>query len=163
MKNKIIIFLHGTILMHKSGIGCSREKRVQQSKDREPSIFDYENYVPIGKAAEKVREWQNQGNVIIYLSSHENLKDVWKDKKVLEKFGFPQTEILFRQDGQSYKDIIEKAKPDVLIEDDCESMDKPELAISEVSPEIKRKIKSVIVKEFAGINDLPKSIGKGHL
>lgn len=159
MNKKILIFLHGTLIMHKSGLGRSREERVQQSINREPSVLDYKNYLPIGRAVEKITGWQEQGNEIIYLNSHEDSADVEKDKRVLDKFGFPKAPILYRQNQESYKDIVEKIKPNVLIEDDCEGIGgEQEMSITNVEPEIKRKIKSIIVKEFKGIDDLPRTI-----
>jgi hypothetical protein len=46
----------------------------------------------------------------------------------------------------------------VLIEDDCESIGgEKEMSITDVRPEIKRKIKSIVVKEFEGIDGVPTS------
>ena len=69
---------------------------------------------------------------------------------------FSKGQIFYRQNGESYKDIAEKIIPDVLIEDDCESIGgEKEMTITFVKPEIRQKIKSIIVKEFAGIDNLP--------
>jgi len=160
MNKKILIFLHGTLIMHKSGLGRSRDERVQQSINREPSVFDYENYVPIGKAVKKMTGWREQGNEILYLSSHEEAADVEKDKRVLERYGFPEGQIFYRQNDESYKDVVERVKPDILIEDNCESIGgAKEMSITYVNPELKRKIQSIVVKEFQVIDDLPKTIG----
>jgi len=49
--------------------------------------------------------------------------------------------------------------PDILIEDDCESIGgKKEMTITFIKPKIKQKIRSVIIKEFSGINDLPDNL-----
>lgn len=145
--------------MHQSGIGRTREKRVEQSVNHDPSILDYANYVPIGKAVEKVKSWQEQGNEIIYLSSREDAVDVAKDKLVLDKFNFPKGPILYRRNGEAYKDVIERIKPDILIEDDCESIGgEKEMCITYVYPELKKQIRSIVVKEFNGIDDLSKEI-----
>ena len=78
---------------------------------------------------------------------------------VLKKYGFPDGQVLFRQRGELYKDIAEKIMPDVLIEDDCESIGgKDEMTITHVKPEIKKKIKSIVVKEFSGLDHLPDKI-----
>ena len=108
--------------MHKSTENKTREERVKQVINGEPSVHDYTSYVPVGNAVEKLKSWQSQGADIFYLSSHETAEDVEKDKSVLEKYGFPKGQILYRQNGESYKDIAEKNIPDVLIEDDCESI-----------------------------------------
>lgn len=153
---KILIFLHGTLIMHKSAEGKTREERVRQVMDGEPSVHDYASYVPVDNAVEKLKSWQSQGAKILYLSSYESAENVEKDKVVLEKYLFPKGQIFYRQNGESYKDIAEKIVPDVLIEDDCESIGgEKEMTITFVKPEIKQKIKSVIVKEFGGIENLP--------
>jgi len=153
---KILIFLHGTTIMPKSGIGKSREERVKQSKEREASVLDYINYVPVGESVKKLKEWKKQGAEIIYLSSHENEEDVNKDKLVLKKYGFPSGKIVYRKNGESYSDIAERISPDILIEDDCESIGgEPEMTITNVKSLIKKKIKSIVIKEFSGIDNLP--------
>ena len=49
--------------------------------------------------------------------------------------------------------------PDFLIEDDCESIGgEKEMTITFIKPEIKEKIKSVVVKEFGGIDYLPDNL-----
>ena len=64
--------------------------------------------------------------------------------------------MLFRQKGEEYKDIAEKVMPNVLIEDDCESIGGMErIAITNIMPDLKKKIKSVVVKEFEGVDHLP--------
>ena len=116
-------------------------------------------YIPVDNTVEKLKSWQAQGAEILYLSSHETTEDVEKDKSVLEKYGFPKGQIFYRQNGESYKDIAEKIIPDVFIEDDCESIGgEKEMTITFVKPEVKQKIKSIIVKEFSGIDHLPDNI-----
>ena len=153
---KLLVFLHGTLIMHKSAKYKSRKERVKQSIKREPSVLDYKNYIPVGKSVKKLQNYSSQGVKIIYLSSHENIRDVEKDKYVLKKYGFPSGKVVFRKKGGQYKDIAEKIMPDILIEDDCESIGgKKEMTITNVRPAIKKKIKSIAVKEFSGIDKLP--------
>lgn len=155
IKIKMLILLHGTTIMHKSAIGKNRKERVKQSLEREKSVLDYASYVPIGNAVKKLAGWKQQGAEIIYLSSHEKGKDVEKDKIVLKRFNFPMGKVAFRKKGASYKNIAEELIPDILIEDDCESIGgKKEMTITFVSPEIKKKIKSIVVKEFEGLDHL---------
>ncbi|MBU4299402.1 hypothetical protein KJ636_05155 [Patescibacteria group bacterium] len=156
---KILVFLHGTIIMHKSAEGKTREERVNQVLNKDPSGHDYISYIPVGNAVEKLKNWQKQGAEILYLSSHETVEDVEKDKSVLGKYDFPKGQVFYRKNGESYKDIAEKIIPDVLIEDDCESIGgEKEMTITFVKPEIKQKIKSIVVKEFSGIDNLPDSL-----
>lgn len=141
--------------MHKSAEGKTREERVKQVMDGELSVHDYASYTPVGNAAEKLKSWQSQGAEILYLSSHESAEDVEKDKIVLEKYNFPKGQVFYRQNQESYKDIAEKIIPDILIEDDCESIGgEKEMTITFVKPEMKQKIKSIVVKEFSGIENL---------
>lgn len=156
---KILVFLHGTAIMPKSGIGKSREEKVRQSLNREASVLDYANYVPVGNAVGKLKGWQNQGAEIIYLSSQENSTDIEKDKLVLDKYSFPKSEIYWRQNGESYAEILERLMPDILIEDDCESIgEEKEMTYTNINPNLKSKIKQVVVKEFEGIDNLPDAV-----
>lgn len=153
---KIMVFLHGTAIMHSSGLGRTREQRVLQSMEREPSVRDYERYVPIGSAVEKLWAWQRQGAQIIYLSSHKREEDVDKDKMVLARCGFPPGPVFYRRDGQDYADVVEEALPDVLVEDDCESIGgESKMACSHLNPDLKAKVTSVVVAEFGGLDHLP--------
>jgi len=145
--------------MHKSAEGKTREERVWQVVEKDPSVPDYTSYIPIGNAVAKIKSWQAQGAEILYLSSHETADDVEKDRFVLEKYDFPKNPILYRQNREAYKDIAERIIPDVLIEDDCESIGgEKEMTITFVKPEIKQKIKSIVIKEFGGIDRLPEDI-----
>ena len=46
-----------------------------------------------------------------------------------------------------------------LIEDDCESIGgEIEMTYPYIKPELKNKIKSVVIKEFSGIDNLPNNI-----
>lgn len=156
---KILVFLHGTTIMHKNAVGHKREEIVKQVVDGDRSVYDYISYVPVGNAVKKLKTWKKQGAEILYLSFHKTIDDVKKDKFVLKKYGFPDGQVLFRQKGEKYKDVAEKIMPDVLIEDDCESIGgKDEMTITHVKHKVKKKIKSIIVKEFSGIDHLPDKI-----
>jgi hypothetical protein len=163
---KILIFLHGTTIMHASAAKVSREERVKQVKNKlkhlfDRSVHDYASYIPVGNAVHKLKQWQSQGAKIIYLSSHEKLEDVNKDKIVLDKYSFPKGEVLWRQGNEQYRNIAEKIRPDILIEDDCESIGgAKEMTITFVDPEIRKLIKSISVKEFGGIDHLPDDINE---
>lgn len=159
---RILIFLHGTTVMHATATGKTREERVRQVRyqffhpNNYISIHRYASYIPVGNAVEKLRKWQSQGADILYLSSHISSADVEKDRLVLQRFDFPPGQILYRRNGESYKDIIERIIPDILIEDDCESIGgEKEMAITFVRPEVKQKIHSVVIREFEGIDHLP--------
>lgn len=169
---KILVFLHGTLIMHKSAAGKTREEIIEQVKNQDESVFDFSSHIPIGRAAEKLKTWQAHGAEILYLSAlNENEKarsdetsgkDVIKaDEEILDRCGFPEGKILHRRKGETYKDIAEKIIPDILIEDDCESIGgEKEMTITFLKPEIKQRIKSIVVKEFGGIDHLPDKLSE---
>ena len=153
---KIAVFLHGTTIMHRGALGHSREVRVQQVIQREASVRDYASYIPIGSAVEKLRRWIAQDAEIIYLSSHKKLEHVEQDRSVLKTYHFPDGPIIFRTPEETYQDMIERVMPDVLIEDDCESIGgEQEMISARLKPEIQVRICSIVVKEFEGIDHLP--------
>jgi hypothetical protein len=160
---KILVFLHGTTIMHKDAKGLARERIVKQVMEGETSIHDYASYIPIGNAARKLQEWKGQGAKICYLSSHRNAKDVETDKLVLKKYAFPDGQIFCRRNREEYKDVVERIQPlpDLIVEDDCESIGgKIEMVYPNLKPELKDKIKSVVVKEFQGIDCIPDKISE---
>lgn len=153
---KIMVFLHGTVIMHKSALGRSREERVKQVIDRENSVLDFTSYIPVDNAVAKLSSWHEQGAEISYLSSHKKIEDIQKDKSVLRKYNFPNGEILFRKSGEDYKDIVERIIPNLMVEDDCESIGgEKEMVYPHLKPEVRLRTKSIVVKEFGGLDHLP--------
>ena len=156
---KIMIFLHGTAIMHKNGLNRTREERVKQVLDGDESLYDFAAYVPVGNVVRKLHAWKQQSAEIVYLSSHMKDEDIEKDNVVLRNYGFPDGQVFFRQRGERYNEIAERVLPDILIEDDCESIGgEKSMTYPHVKPELKAKIKSVVVKEFGGIDHLPDDI-----
>ena len=80
---KIMVFLHGTAIMHKNARGRTREERIRQVLDGDESLHDFESYVPVGNVVQRLQAWKGQGAEIVYLSSHKNAAEVEKDKLVL--------------------------------------------------------------------------------
>jgi hypothetical protein len=158
---KILVFLHGTTVMHKNAEGLTRQEIVKQVTAGDESIHDYASYIPVGNAVKKLREWKVQGAKIRYLSSHKYAENVEKDKFVLKKYAFPGGRIFYRRNREEYKDVVERVRPlpDVIIEDDCESIGgEVEMVYPNLKPELKNRIKSIVVKEFEGIDGLPDKI-----
>ncbi len=163
---KILVFLHGTLIVHKSAIGKTREQIIEQVKTQDESVRDFSSHIPIGNCVNKLKKWAKQGAEIFYLSALTEDKKargdelvgkegIKVDKEILDRYGFPEGEIFHRQRGESYAQIAERIVPDILIEDDCESIGgEKEMTITFVKPEIKQKIKSIVVKEFSGIDNL---------
>jgi hypothetical protein len=160
---KILVFLHGTTIMHKNAKCLTREEIIKQVIEGDESIRDYASYIPIGNAVKKLQEWKKQGAKICYLSSHKNAKDVEKDKFVLRKHAFPDGQIFYRRNREEYKDVVERIRPlpNVIVEDDCESIGgKVEMVYPNLKRELKNKINSIIVKEFGGTDCVPDEISE---
>jgi hypothetical protein len=156
---KIMIFLHGTSIMHKNALNRTREERVKQVLDDDESLYNFAAYVPVGNVAQKLQIWKKQGAEIVYLSSHKKEEDVEKDKVVLQNYGFPNGQVFFRHRSERYNEIAERVLPDILIEDDCESIGgEKNMTYPHIKSELKGRIKSVVVKEFGGIDHLPDDI-----
>jgi len=164
---KILVFTEGTVLMHTLAKGVNREKRVKQSqaaaiqrilpfRASPGSVYDLESYVPVGDAVKKLKSWKEQGAEIVYLTSRRIKSEVETIKKVLQKYHFPDTQnIYFRKHGEDYKDIAERVMPNILIEDNCESIGgKKEMVYPHIKNELKSKIKSIVIKEFEGIDHI---------
>lgn len=156
---KIMVFLHGTALMHKNAVGRTREERVKQVLDGDESLYDFAAYVPVDNAARKLQVWREQGVEIVYLSSHRKVEDVEQDRAVLRYHGFPDGQVFYRRSGEQYNDVAETVLPDILIEDDCESIGgEKEMTYPHIKPKLKAGMKSVVVREFGGIDHLPDDI-----
>lgn len=173
---KILVFIEGTILMHASGKGKTREEIVQQSREFgiqmeernisyedkgsygiDPgNIHDCAGYIPVLNAVEKIKGWKDQGAEIYYLSSRRTRRELEAIKSVLQKYNFPDSQnFLFRQQGEDYKDVADKLLPDILVEDDCESIGgKDEMTYTHLSPRVKSQVHSIPIKEFGGIDHL---------
>ncbi len=169
---KILIFLHGTIIVHKNAEGHTREEIVRQVIDQEESVRDFGSHMPIGNAAEKLRAWAAQGVEICYLSAlTENKKargdelvgkeGLKADEIVLKKYGFPSGIIYHREPGENYQDVVARISPlpDIFVEDDCESIGEKEMTYPYLKQELKEKITSIVVKEFGGIDHLSDDAG----
>ncbi len=156
---RLLVFLHGTTIMQRGGVGRTRAERVQQVRDGDLSVLDFGSYVAVGDAVGKVTTWVRQGAEVSYLSSHRDETDVALDRAVLERERFPRRQVWFRRPGQVYADVVRTLLPDVLIEDDCESIGGPsEMTYPSLDAETKARVHSIVVPEFGGIDHLPDSI-----
>lgn len=179
---RILVFTEGTALMHLGGKNLSREERVHQSnlagiqreeiylklgsktayKPAPGSVHDYSSYIPVGNVVHKLIKWKEQNASIYYLSSRRTEDELKEIKNVLNKFSFPDPDnLLYREEGENYKDVVKRFIPDVLIEDDCESIGgEVEMTYPHIRADLKAKIKSVVVKEFGGIDHLPDDVNE---
>ncbi len=134
----IMIFLEGTILKPKS----------------KWFLFSFQNYVPIGRCVDIIKRWYAQGMNICYCTSRKR-RGTAVMIDLLKRFELPGERLYYRGKGESYKHIVETVKPDVLIEDNCKSIGgAAQMCITHVCPEIRQGIKSVVVKEYKGIDHL---------
>ena len=155
----LLVFTEGTLITQASALGLSREEIVRQVQDGEVSVFDYASYVPVGGAVNKLQAWKRQGVAIAYLTSRTTPREVEAIRQVLERYAFPKGELFFRREGERYADVAERILPDLLIEDDCESIGgEMEMTYPHIKPELKAKIKAIVVREFGGIDHLPDNI-----
>lgn len=139
---KIMIFVEGTILKPKSLL----------------SLYNHRTYIPIGNAVPLIDSWHQQGAQLLYCTSQKE-KHAEEMAQLLKHYKFSGSRLYFREKGQTYKDIVERIRPNILIEDDCRSIGGSwQMCITHVLPEIKASIKSIVVKEFRGIDHLPYSI-----
>lgn len=158
--------------MHAGARGKTREQIIQQVIEQEASVREFDNYIPIGSAALKLDNWVLGGAEICYLSALTKDKKVRGDEivgeeglkaddKVLRRYNFPAGKIYHRGGGEDYKDIVERVRPDILIEDDCVSIGgEKEMTYPHIAKDIQPEIKWIKVKEFAGIDFLPDSLGE---
>jgi len=174
---KILVFTEGTILTNKKWVGLPREEVVKQVKKWStlsneeleklkkagdaPSPEYFAASVPIGNSAKKIEAWKKQGATIVYLTSRRESNEVNIIRDVLKKYEFPEGKLLFRKEGEDYRDVAEKVMPDVIVEDDCESIGgETEMTHPGIRPELKSKVKSIVVKEFGGIDHLPDNVAE---
>lgn len=145
--------------MHKNGLGHTREEIVRQVWSINSIIKNFAEYIPIKNAVEKIQKWEKQDCEIIYFSSRRKPEQLNDIRGVLKKYNFPAGELEYRKNDETYKDAGERIVPNILIEDDCESIGgEKEMIFPNLNSEVKEKIKSIIVKEFDGIDHLPDNI-----
>jgi hypothetical protein len=137
-----MIFAEGTVLKPKSLL----------------TIYNHRTYIPIGNAADLTGAWNQQEAEILYCTSRRG-KHAEEIARLLLRYGFAGSKLYYREGRQKYKDIVESVRPDILIEDDCRSIGGSwQMCITHVEPQIKASIKSIVVKEFKGIDHLPSSV-----
>jgi hypothetical protein len=158
---RILVFTEGTILTHRSHIGLRRETVVKLVKNQKESFGPeyFVSSVPIGNCVCKIEGWKTQGATIAYLTSRRTSEEVQIIRNVLLTSGFPEGELNFRKTGEEYKDVVERVLPDIIVEDDCESIGgEKEMTYPHIKQELKLRIKSIVVREFGGIDHLPNNV-----
>ena len=135
----IMVFVEGTIMKPQSWW----------------SLYKHKAYIPIGNSVRITKLWQEQGANIIYCTSRRKRQaDIIA--ALLKRYEFSGSFLVSREPKEKYKEIVEMLQPDILIEDDCKSIGGAwQMCITNVRPDIKKKIISIVVPEFAGIDNLP--------
>jgi hypothetical protein len=146
--------------MHSEARGHSREDIVQQSRDRENnSLTEWKKYISIGKSVSKLTRWKQNGAKLMYLTSRTKDHEIEEIREALTKNCFPEGLLISRKEGKSFRNVIEIHKPDVLIEDDCESIGgKKEMVYTSLELGLQKKIVLIGVKEFGGVDHLPDNL-----
>lgn len=156
---RLAVFTEGTIIMHRTAAGKKPVEIIKQVQKDDPEVQDYAAYIPVKCAVSKLSRWQEQGAKICYLTSNTEEKEVAAIKQVLRKYEFPEGKLWSRQPGESYRQVLLKAQPDIFLEDDCQSIGgEKETCAYQFSPAEKRKIKFILLPEFGGIDHLPDSL-----
>ena len=162
---RILVFTEGTLLIGGDVTHLSRQERIRAVQEKiarqaagGPPI-DFSAEVPAGNAVEKLHAWRRQGAEIMYLTSRTRPEEIEDIRSVLDRFGFPAGELHFRQAGEAYSDVAERVLPDILVEDDCESIGgEVEMTYPHIRPELKAAIKSIVIPEAGGIDHLPEDV-----
>ena len=125
----------------------------------EGTTIRYTLKIPSGNAPVKLQKWKDQGAEIMYPTSRRKPDELDIVRHLLEQYDFPIGELFYRREGEAYKDVAERVLPDMLIEDDCESIGgEVEMTWPHIKPELKTRIKSIVVKEDGGIDHLPDNL-----
>lgn len=90
----------------------------------------------------------------MYLTSRTAPDEIADIAEVLRRHRFPNGRLFHRLKGEEYHAVAERVKPDILIEDDCESIG-GEREMTSYKLDQKAKIRAIIVEEFGGIDHLP--------
>ncbi len=155
MALKLLVFLQGTTFIESALIGKTREESVKKSREWAAKGGWLGELVPIGNAAKKVRTWSEHVE-LFYLTASRKEENVAKCQIALKRWTFPEGRLLHREKDQSYSDLITPLRPDVIVEDDCESLGGiKEMVYPNLSENVRRSIASVVVREFEGVDHLP--------
>jgi hypothetical protein len=74
----------------------------------------------------------------------------------LAAHGFAQGTVFFRDQGETYADVVRRSGADVLVEDDCESIGGTrQTAASGLSRTTGCTVRCIVVPEFGGVAHLP--------
>lgn len=153
---KILVFLQGTILVEQNVAGNTREESVARSRELNLSKGPFGGMVPIGGSVAKLTRCREKGATILYLTASRKPENVLKSLEALNQHGLPEGELFSRGSTRSYAEIAQELGPDIIVENDCKSIGgEKEMVYPNMTPEARSRTKSVVVREFEGIDHLP--------
>ena len=155
---RIAIFLEGTLLIHPTWVDLSREQRVEAS--RRGGVDSSQEDVPVGLAARRLHDWTAQAAEIQYLTARRSGDPETRLAGVLARIGFPRGTVHARKGNQSYGDVTARVHPDLLIEDDCESIGLAEMTYPQIPSDARAAIGWIVIPEFGGIDHLPAELAR---
>jgi hypothetical protein len=92
----------------------------------------------------------------VYLSSHRRADHLAADEQVVKRFGFPPGPVCGRRDGETYGELVSRLSPDLVVEDDCESIGGlDETIAAQLDQAARRSIPCLMLPEFGGFGHLP--------
>jgi hypothetical protein len=104
---------------------------------------------------ERLQVWSREGAQLVYISAHRDAANAAIDDAVLRRHDFPDVRVEARQGEETYADVVAREAPDVLVEDDCESVGEEEMTYPQLSPDVAERVTSIVVREFEGLEQLP--------
>ena len=119
---RVLVFLQGTVLIEQNLLANTREGSVRRSKELAASGGRLGSLVPIGNSVAKLLRWKERIAEILYFAANRRLEDVQNIAQALTHFGFPEGKLYSRGSTRSYAEVAEEIAPDVIVEDDCESI-----------------------------------------
>lgn len=141
-KKRIMIFLEGTVFYTKPIL----------------FLFMIRGYKPIGEAISIINGWKQQGAEIV-VCTYAKKRRIPFIQSILKHYKLDYDKLCYRKKGQTYADLVEEIRPDVLIEDDCASIGgEKQMCITNTKTEIKETIHSIVVNEFMGIDGLKRNL-----
>ena len=141
---KVGVFPHGTAIVHASAAGVPRSQRVEQVRRGDATVTDFGSYIPTPRTVDKLANWATSRN-------RDRLRQLASPRgrpARRRSSGFPDGPVHARRDGEDYGALVDRLSLDMLIENDCGS-------IGGLGPDIRRRIRCVLLPAFARLADLP--------
>jgi len=152
---KILVFIEG-VIMYPWAFNSHTQKEIVSQINANPKIVEKrESYIPIKSSVNMLKAWSYQGATIRYVTAATNKGAVAEVLSRLELWDFPKGKLYFREKKELYNHVVERVGCDVLIESDRQyTGGAKEMAYPYLSEKRKKIVKSIVAKEYAGIDDI---------